>query len=152
MHPTGDRCGHGGGEAIADGQSVTHQFEESGAYIVCVVAWIWDETVQDLCYADECTMVQVIVGLDENAPIGNWSVFPNPAKDHVIIDGDELLNSADLKLYSAEGRLQRQERIDRSPHRMQIDGLAPGVHFLRIEQHHGIQNFLNAQPGFGGSH
>ena len=126
---------------VADGQTVSHQFTESGAYIVCVVAWIWDETLQDLCYADECTMVQVVVGMDDHSPIGNWSVFPNPANDHVMIDGDALPYGADLTLYSADGRLQKVERVDRIPHRMQIDGLAPGVHFLRLEQRHAIRHW-----------
>ena len=60
-------------------------------------------------------------------------VYPNPAKDNIIIQGD-LPATAAIKILSAEGKIILHKNIITNLHavRLELPSLKPGIYFLQI--------------------
>ncbi|MBK6731582.1 MAG: T9SS type A sorting domain-containing protein [Bacteroidetes bacterium] len=60
-------------------------------------------------------------------------IYPNPANEYIIISGD--INANDLlKIYSADGRVVLQEKINTTNTKVDISMLPPGVYVLQINE------------------
>jgi len=91
------------------------------------------------------------LGLDEYPPIvysanGLQSepvfvVYPNPAKDYLMISGKELESVQKVRLYSVQGRLllsSELEWLSGSQQILRLQGLNPGIYFLELDYGKGV--------------
>ena len=91
------------------------------------------------CYSEECVpLIQwgetecdyEVLGVEENALQIN--VYPNPAKDRVVIEGIE---AAEVNVYNALGQVVKTVR---GTNEIDLSGLVDGVYMLRIRDKEGI--------------
>lgn len=76
-----------------------------------------------------------LVGIDEAvAAQGTSWIYPNPAKDRLYIDQQQLDHISRIGLYNLGGQLLREEAVS-TQHAGYIDlqGLQPGMYLVRIE-------------------
>lgn len=74
----------------------------------------------------------VMVATPEPPPVGNAFSFVNPATDELVVDYNLDLESRDLRLMDAQGRLLRTFTlpVSQSRARFSLRGLAQGIYFL----------------------
>lgn len=121
------------GDGTADwaGATVTHLYEPPGPYGVCVLAWYWEGTTQDSCWADYCELVNPFsTGLGE-ATADPVRVNPVPAHDWITVSGIPARST--LRLLSLDGRSVRSVPAMSTTVNMDLRGLASGTYVLRIE-------------------
>lgn len=58
-------------------------------------------------------------------------IFPNPANDHVFINGD-FHGNTQIQIYSTTGALVREYNAQESPLRLELIGLQPGIYMVRV--------------------
>jgi hypothetical protein len=85
-------------------------------------------------------IIQVGENIFENKP----TISPNPASDFIQING--LINDsqvAQIEVYSADGKLKKQDNNFRFEHSSQfpVSDLSPGIYFIKIVQKSRIDNF-----------
>jgi len=107
-----------------------------------LVMWSSNKTVRGVGWDASYT---ITVGTEESAPVENLYVYPNPARDYLIVKFDApSLRTVHLDLFSMTGRKvysgvmngiqgQVENRID-------LTGLVKGVYMLRITSDQGISN------------
>jgi hypothetical protein len=91
------------------------------------------------------------LGLDEYPPIvysanGLQSepvfvIYPNPAKDYLMISGKELESVQKVRLYSVQGRQllsSEPEWLSGSQQILRLQGLNPGIYFLELDYGKGV--------------
>jgi len=91
------------------------------------------------------------LGLDEYPPIvysANslqsepvFVVYPNPAKDYLMISGKELESVQKVRLYSVLGRQllsSEPEWVSSSQQILRMSGLNPGIYFLELDYGRGV--------------
>ncbi len=123
-----------GDGTTGSGQAVTHEFLSPGPFEVCVSSWYWEPISQDSCWAEACLTVDPFVGIAESWGLVGLQVYPRPAHDHVTLAADAGTPLPDqLLLYAPDGRLIGQGRVTAWPHRMEVNGLAPGMYLLRLQ-------------------
>jgi len=65
-------------------------------------------------------------------PEYNWSVFPNPATDNIIVKTTTEGNKT-VVLRDASGRLVRSWNVNGTQAQLSLEGIAYGVYFLSID-------------------
>lgn len=60
-------------------------------------------------------------------------IYPNPARDELVISFPHTKSQALLRLFEPSGKLIMQKPFDVGPHRLNISNLLPGVYFLKLE-------------------
>jgi len=64
------------------------------------------------------------------------SAWPNPVKGALYLRSDKMLSHVQFRIHDAQGRLVREEKIDRwqsgSSIRLRMEGQKPGVYFLEV--------------------
>ena len=84
----------------------------------------------------DCTTIEALavssasLALQEKEKV-SWEVYPNPAKDYVVIDGIE---PDEVQVYNALGQLVKTVR---ETNEIDLSGLAEGVYLLRISDEKG---------------
>ncbi len=117
-----------------DGQSSSqnsplHTFPSTGNYSVKQVV------TKDGC-KDSTTLVVFVdedaVGIEEQKKESIWSVYPNPANDHIIVSGiqGELVS---VQLYSLLGELVLNEQMVNSSSIIDVQDLPIGQYLIKIE-------------------
>jgi len=127
------RWDFGDGTTSTD-QNPLHRYAADGQYRVClVVTGISTAGTNTACTARSCEEV----GWPRMAPWPDersFTLYPQPALDHLMIAGPEdAPTGAVLRLFGLDGQVLRQERVDAWPHRLVLEGLAPGTFLLRLE-------------------
>ena len=75
-------------------------------------------------YVPEC-----IVGIDER-PTSLISVYPNPAKDHILLNDSKNLLHFDIKLFDSLGsEVLREKELNST---IDVSNLANGIYYLSI--------------------
>jgi spore germination protein YaaH len=116
-----------------------NNYASAGTYTVQLIS------ANYICPNDTSSMVvEVIntVGLFENES-QQFSVYPNPFNNEIIIDGLLLQGSAEVKIYSAEGKLVYQKSnvtID-SNELTNLNFLSSGNYIIEIQQADFIEKF-----------
>ncbi|MBK6732321.1 MAG: T9SS type A sorting domain-containing protein [Bacteroidetes bacterium] len=75
------------------------------------------------------TLTNVMQIIESN----NIQIYPNPAKDYFIISG-EIKAGDIIKIYSADGRVVLQEKINTTNTKVDISKLPPGVYVIQISE------------------
>lgn len=74
--------------------------------------------------------------------------WPNPVKGALYLRSDKMLSHVQFRIHDAQGRLVREEKMDRwqsgSPIRLRMEGQKPGVYFLEVltDDRRMLQRFL----------
>jgi hypothetical protein len=86
----------------------------------------------------ETSDFQLALSIDEYAT-GNWLMYPNPVKDVLTIQVDELLLGATIELLDLNGRNLKSARISSLISHFDIQDFPSGVYFIRINLTNQIQ-------------
>lgn len=81
----------------------------------------------------QVVIYQFVDGIEDAHSLGAINMYPNPAKDHVIIETQNV-NLENIQLTDAWGRIIRTESVSstRGKYSVNTSSLAPGVYFLRL--------------------
>lgn len=109
-----------------------HLYEEEGDYYVCLTAI--NKSGSNV-YCDTITVAVFIdVALNEKTPV---SIFPNPAKDIIFIDG--LITETEFTLYNSAGQTVLTGHL---ADRLIVDELANGKYYLRLPKPNEALQFI----------
>lgn len=86
----------------------------------------------------ETSDFQLALSIDEYAT-GNWLMYPNPVKDILTIQVEELLLGATIELLDLNGRNLKSARISSLISHFDIQDFPSGVYFIRINLTNQIQ-------------
>ena len=113
----------------------THWFQPPGPYTVCLSTYYWNPNTQDSCWSTYCQVVDPLGpnGVADLNAEDSFTIYPQPATDVITIDGAMPMTDAIVELFSMDGRLEHQERINVLPYRLNVSGLGPAVHLMRIQ-------------------
>ena len=76
------------------------------------------------------------------------SAWPNPVKGALYLRSDKMLSHVQFRIHDAQGRLVREEKMDRwqsgASLRVSMEGQKPGIYFLEIQtgSHRMLHRFL----------
>ena len=76
------------------------------------------------------------------------SAWPNPVRDDLYLRSDKMLSHVQFRIHDAQGRLVREEKMDRwqsgASLRVSMEGQKPGIYFLEIQtrSHRMLHRFL----------
>jgi hypothetical protein len=91
------------------------------------------------CESDSSNVVcaEVITGID---PLnrGGISVFPNPAKDNVIVKSDFTITNIEILNYVGQKVYSKQNVIDKTV-KVNLANLTAGVYFIKVTTLEGIK-------------
>lgn len=90
----------------------------------------------DSNFASSPLVVSGSTGIQEHKQNGSLRVYPNPASDVLSISG---ISSGDVFIFSGSGALVKKMSVDADA-RVNINGLADGLYFIRIRDQEKIQN------------
>lgn len=101
-------------------------------------------TLSVVATKDGCVSNQADVTVDIQGPIGidgveraAFSIYPNPAKEDqfVVVKLDDNQGKFDVSIYNNQGKLvKEQTEIWESQYELELNGLAPGVYMLKVNQ------------------
>lgn len=79
----------------------------------------------------------------QEEPSDSFKLYPNPTRDHVIIDNASLNVEGDwtYEIYNPEGLLMKNGKTRRFPVEIDFRSFAPGNYYLRITNEKRATNF-----------
>lgn len=72
-----------------------------------------------------------IVGISE-AESGQLSVYPNPAKDKITVEGELKSAGCEIKIIDLSGSVKKELRISHLPATISISDLEAGIYILKV--------------------
>ena len=99
--------------------------------------------VQAVCANGTSDWSASITAHTTNVGIENWlennvTLFPNPAKEYVDIRVDGDLNVTAMEVYDVYGKLINTVNVIDNPTRINVNGLADGMYFVRVTTEAGV--------------
>ncbi len=76
--------------------------------------------------------VNTWVGLQEPNPEQSWGVFPNPAKERLMVQIGTNWSGCEAAIYNAQGQVVHNQILQNSTTSISLDNLSTGVYFLRL--------------------
>jgi len=76
--------------------------------------------------------VNTWVGFQEPDPEQSWEVFPNPAKDRLMVQIGANWSGCEAAIYNAQGQVVHNQILQNSTTSISLDNLSSGVYFLRL--------------------
>ncbi|MBN2747506.1 MAG: T9SS type A sorting domain-containing protein, partial [Bacteroidales bacterium] len=61
-----------------------------------------------------------------------WEVFPNPAKDRVVVQIGANWSGCEAAIYNAQGQVVHNQILQNSTTSISLDNLSSGVYYLRL--------------------
>jgi len=110
----------------------SHTYTGPGTYTACV-------TVYTSCGSNIYCNTINFSGSVQPLSAGNIRVYPNPARDELVIDG--ISNTAYYRLMSITGAMTRQGNIENS-NAISLKDCVPGIYLLDILQSDGTKNVV----------
>jgi hypothetical protein len=139
QYVTGYIWNFGDGSPTAVGPVVQHRYANNGIYTVTVIleGECSDSTgnsrTVDVYDAQGCTCINQIKDSKE------LILYPNPARDVVIIENKKNFNMKQVTLYNVVGQMISTAKADsQDKHKLNTSGLASGVYTIRIETDKGF--------------
>ena len=119
------------GGSITDGngsETLNVVWTEEGAGEVCVV-----ETTEAGCVGDEvCLEINVVLSAIGELPQGDFSLFPNPARDRIQLDWTgQNLNNAHVIFRDATGRIVKAQQVSEQE-TLDVSSLTSGTYHLEF--------------------
>ena len=74
----------------------------------------------------------------ENWLENNVTLFPNPAREYVDIRVDGNVNVTAMEVYDVYGKLINTVNVIDNPTRINVNGLADGMYFVRVTTEQGV--------------
>lgn len=120
----------GDGSALSNSASPTHTYPQSGTYTACLV-------ITSTCASDTfCTQVNVnVTGINESHLLSGITVYPNPAKDDLHIDG--ITGKVSYALCDVTGTQVSHGAVAPAHNNINLRGLAAGLYFLNLSDDKG---------------
>jgi hypothetical protein len=107
----------------ATGQN--YSYVQNGNYYVIV-------TIND-CASDTSNIINIVnVGIENAGNSIAIAIYPNPAKDHIIIESSVLSNDVVISVYSVQGLLLLKQNMMKVKTELDIRSYAEGVYFVKI--------------------
>jgi hypothetical protein len=75
--------------------------------------------------------VEVMITQVYESYIRNLNIFPNPAKDQIIINSDQTIRS--VCIYNSHGQSVLIQKVNDKDFRVDLSGYLAGIYFLRLE-------------------
>ncbi len=122
-----------GDGAIGAGTIANHTYSSPGTYDLSLVA-----TASNSCKDTATETISVTVGLEDgNGFAGRIKVFPNPSKDFLNVEIEQLKNDAlEIQLIDSRGRVvysnEFEERELKLSDRLDTREISQGIYILRI--------------------
>ncbi len=76
--------------------------------------------------------VNTWVGLQEPIPEQSWEIFPNPAKERLMVQIGANWSGCETAIYNAQGQVVHKQILQNSTTSISLDNLSTGVYFLRL--------------------
>lgn len=87
----------------------------------------------------DATLKPIIsVGLPEQHGVNEINVYPNPAKDFLLVELEDINASAELTLYSVTGQLMLRSSLDRRLSNIDVSSMSEGMYLLRVVDSNGV--------------
>jgi hypothetical protein len=104
----------------------SHTFSAPGGYEVCL-------TVSNQYGSDtKCKMVWVVTSSSGSPQgVGEVRIFPNPAREFVMIEADDLASS-ELEISDVSGRIMYVREAASSREEIGLEGFGAGLYFVRV--------------------
>jgi len=103
----------------------------SGDYIIRLT--IWDSNNDSLSALRKVTIINTSTSINNNLIQDKYSVYPNPAKNHIIIENLEPDNKNLISVYNINGNLLLKKSVRNSRDVINISDLPKGLYFLEIK-------------------
>lgn len=88
----------------------------------------------DICVSTDSTECYTVVGIDESSSNSNFSIFPNPANDYVIINDLNIETPYQISIYNSLGQLLYQEEDILTDKKMiNLNEYDNGILFIHIK-------------------
>ncbi len=84
-----------------------------------------------------CDQSDFGVGIQETTS-GFTSVYPNPARNHVVFEFSEPIKSGLLQIHNNNGQLIVEKRIQSENYRLDVSAIPPGIYLARIFNDSGV--------------
>jgi hypothetical protein len=97
--------------------------------------------IDKVCVSTDSNMCNIITELREYANNSNFSIYPNPAVDYIIIDFLNLTNSFDVIITDVFRRKILTQTIYDTKTKINISNLPIGIFFVEIFQNNLSHNF-----------
>src|SRR5690606_34954769 len=78
-----------------------------------------------------CDQSDFGVGINETTS-GFTSVYPNPARNHVVFEFSEPIKSGLLQIHNTKGQLISEKRIQSENYRLDVSAIPPGIYLARM--------------------
>ncbi|KAA5537064.1 T9SS type A sorting domain-containing protein [Taibaiella lutea] len=130
----------GDGSALVSGNMVQHRYAQNGQYVVsvklmgeCEDSTLSSRTVEVYDAPGGSTGIQQI------GKTKDLTLYPNPAKDLVIIENLGNLNLEHITVYNIVGQtVYNANAENKMKHKIDVSGFVPGMYTVRIETSAGI--------------
>jgi len=104
---------------------------------------VYEIQVQANCGDELSDWSESITAQTTNVGIENWlensvTLFPNPAKEYVDIRVDGNVNVTAMEVYDVYGKVIRTVNTIDNPARINVNGLANGMYFVRVSTDAGV--------------
>ena len=109
--------------------------QQSKWYYVTATDFKYDKTI-DSVFVNVIICGNDTVGIDKEkvkSKKAKVKVYPNPAKDEIIIEiSGDLNNLLNYELYSIDGRLIQKGKINKTKNKIDISKIDAGIYILKI--------------------
>lgn len=139
QYVTGYTWNFGDGSPLVTGTMVHHQYTQNGIYTVSV-------QLNGEC-DDSILVARTIDVFDAGGPTGieqledskDVVLYPNPARDVVIIENKNNLRMKQITVYNVVGQVLSSTKADSADkHKLHTDAYAAGIYTVRIETEKGM--------------
>ncbi len=118
-------------------ENTTHNFSDTGSYIITLTAW-------NACDTDTFIMPLAVTGINDLEPGNSFSIFPNPASTVItvtlsVVEGQSSgIKPQTLKIVNTIGQVVFTSTFDIQHSTFDISFLPTGLYHLLLEDEQGI--------------
>ena len=118
----------------ASGLNPVHSYSQQGSYTVCVTAF-------NGCGSEDTCETVTILSVGEPGGQSSFSVYPNPARDRVIVEG--LNDRTEYKIINAVGLKVQAGSVEKGRSEINVEKLPGGIYVLVLEGLRAVQIGIN---------
>jgi hypothetical protein len=73
----------------------------------------------------------IVTGIQETEPVSRVRIYPNPAREYVIVESDSPIGR--IRVHDSSGRTLFVQEVRSHSQRISVDGLDPGMYHIGVE-------------------